>query len=25
LYFVVGYIYGDGAKLGLDNYQNHLK
>jgi hypothetical protein len=25
VYFVVGYIYGDGAVLGLENYENFLK
>lgn len=24
IYFVVGYIYGNGAELGLENYENYL-
>ena len=24
-FFVVGYIFGDGKDLGLENYENHLK
>ena len=24
VYFVVGYIYGDGAKLGLKNYKDYV-
>jgi len=25
VFFVVGYIYGDGKDLGLEDYENHIK